>query len=136
MNSLSEGARSSSVSAEAQSTDGAAKKHTGSSNSTPNNNISKDEVAKSLNNRLHRVPSREWEISIYQVKFTKRLGQGASATTYLGQWTGQNVAIKVASVTEFGQDGWRTEVNALQRLHHPNIIRMMATIYNENPQTQ
>jgi Protein tyrosine and serine/threonine kinase len=91
---------------------------------------------RSRHKQLNRVPSKEWEISIYEIKFTKRLGQGASATTYLGQWTGQNVAIKVASITEFGQDGWRTEVNALQRLHHPNIIRMMGTIYNENPQTQ
>jgi mitogen-activated protein kinase kinase kinase 11 len=90
----------------------------------------------SRHNQLLRAPSKEWQIEIYEIKFTKRLGQGASATTYLGQWTGQNVAIKVASITEFGQDGWRTEVNALQRLHHPNIIRMMGTIYNENPQTQ
>mmetsp|Transcript_37370 Transcript_37370/g.90831 ORF Transcript_37370/g.90831 Transcript_37370/m.90831 type:complete len:987 (-) Transcript_37370:55-3015(-) len=86
--------------------------------------------------QLHRAPSKEWQIEIYEIKFQKRLGQGASATTYLGQWTGQNVAIKVASITEFGQDGWKTEVNALQRLHHPNIIRMMGTIYNEHPQTQ
>ncbi|KAL3915966.1 MAG: hypothetical protein SGILL_005396 [Bacillariaceae sp.] len=92
-----------------------------------------------MNNALHktleRAPSKEWEISIYEIKFTKRLGQGASATTYLGKWTGQNVAVKVASITEFGLEGWRTEVNALQRLHHPNIIRLMGSIYNENPQT-
>ena len=54
---------------------------------------------------------------------------------FTGKWTGQNVAVKVASITEFGLEGWRTEVNALQRLHHPNIIRLMGSIYNENPQT-
>jgi hypothetical protein len=93
-----------------------------------------------MNEALHKPwvraeSDKEWEISIYEIKFTKRLGQGASATTYLGKWTGQNVAVKVASITEFGLEGWRTEVNALQRLHHPNIIRLMGSIYNENPQT-
>lgn len=96
----------------------------------------KDGMHEALRKQMERISSKEWEISIYEIKFTKRLGQGASATTYLGQWTGQNVAIKVASITDFGQDGWRTEVQSLQRLHHPNIIRMMGTIYNESPQTQ
>jgi serine/threonine protein kinase len=97
--------------------------------------ILKQDMNHALHKPLERAPSKEWEISIYEIKFTKRLGQGASATTYLGKWTGQNVAVKVASITEFGLEGWRTEVNALQRLHHPNIIRLMGSIYNENPQT-
>jgi mitogen-activated protein kinase kinase kinase 11 len=94
-------------------------------------------LSQDMNNALHQPPdrSKEWEISIYDIKFQKRLGQGACATTYLGKWTGQNVAVKVASTTDFGLEGWRTEVNALQRLHHPNIIRLMGSIYNENPQT-
>jgi hypothetical protein len=37
----------------------------------------------------------EWEISIYELKFTKRIGVGAAATTYLADWTGQEVAVKV-----------------------------------------
>mmetsp|Transcript_7594 Transcript_7594/g.13363 ORF Transcript_7594/g.13363 Transcript_7594/m.13363 type:complete len:924 (-) Transcript_7594:2193-4964(-) len=97
--------------------------------------ILKQDMNKALHKSLERSPSKEWEISIYEIKFQKRLGQGASATTYLGKWTGQNVAVKVASITEFGLEGWHTEVNALQRLHHPNIIRLMGSIYNENPQT-
>jgi mitogen-activated protein kinase kinase kinase 11 len=97
--------------------------------------ILNEDMNKALHKQLERAPSKEWEISIYEIKFQKRLGQGASATTYLGKWTGQNVAVKVASITEFGLEGWRTEVNALQRLHHPNIIRLMGSIYNENPQT-
>jgi tRNA A-37 threonylcarbamoyl transferase component Bud32 len=79
--------------------------------------------------------STEWDISIYEINFTKRIGQGASATTYLGEWTNQKVAVKVASLTEFGLEGWRTEVNSLRRLHHPNVIRLMGSIYNESPPT-
>jgi hypothetical protein len=37
----------------------------------------------------------EWEISIYELKFTKRIGVGAAATTYLAVWSGQEVAVKV-----------------------------------------
>lgn len=41
---------------------------------------------------------KEWEISIYELKFTKRIGVGAAATTYLADWTGQEVAVKVGLV--------------------------------------
>ena len=39
--------------------------------------------------------ANEWEISIYELKFTKRIGVGAAATTYLADWSGQEVAVKV-----------------------------------------
>ena len=84
---------------------------------------------------LNRASSKEWEIGIYEIKFQRRIGQGASGTTYRGTWSGQSVAVKVASITEFGLDGWRTEVSALQRLHHPNVIRLLGSVYHENPLT-
>ena len=84
---------------------------------------------------LNRAASKEWEIGIYEIKFQRRIGQGASGTTYRGTWSGQSVAVKVASITEFGLDGWRTEVSALQRLHHPNVIRLLGSVYHENPLT-
>lgn len=39
--------------------------------------------------------SNEWEISIYELKFSKRIGVGAAATTYLADWSDQEVAVKV-----------------------------------------
>lgn len=47
----------------------------------------------------------------------------------------QEVAVKVASITEMGLDGWKTETSSLQRLHHPNIIRLLGSIYNPSPLT-
>ena len=79
--------------------------------------------------------SKEWEIDLYQIRFKKRIGQGAAGTTYLADWGGTRVAVKVASITEMGLDGWRTEVQALQKLHHPNIIRLMGSVYHPNPLT-
>lgn len=84
---------------------------------------------------LESVASKQWEISIYDIQFTKRIGQGASATTYLGTWSRQKVAVKVASITNFGLEGWRTEAVALQRLHHPNVIRLLGSVYHTNPLT-
>ena len=91
-----------------------------------------DELMKELVN----VPAmKEWEIDVYELKFMKRIGQGAAGTTYLADWSGENVAVKVASITELGLEGWRTEVQALQKLHHPNIIRLLGSVYHQHPLT-
>eukprot|EP00815_Leptocylindrus_aporus_P005965 CAMPEP_0116059852 /NCGR_PEP_ID=MMETSP0322-20121206/6056_1 /TAXON_ID=163516 /ORGANISM="Leptocylindrus danicus var. apora, Strain B651" /LENGTH=741 /DNA_ID=CAMNT_0003544339 /DNA_START=37 /DNA_END=2262 /DNA_ORIENTATION=+ len=76
-----------------------------------------------------------WTIPIEEIKFLKRIGVGGASTNYLAKWHGENVCVKVASVTKLGLDGWRTEVKSLQRIHHPNIIRLLGTIYNQEPLT-
>lgn len=50
------------------------------------------------NNTVTSSAGKEWEISIYELKFSKRIGVGAAATTYLADWTGQEVAVKVRLV--------------------------------------
>ena len=80
------------------------------------------------------VPS-EWDIGLYEIHFHKRIGRGTAGTTYLAKWSGQEVAVKVAAVTEMGLDGWKTEVKSLRKLHHPNIIRLLGSVYNESPLT-
>ena len=76
-----------------------------------------------------------WGIPLTEVKFLKKIGVGGASTNYLAKWQGEKVCVKVASVTKIGLDGWRTEVDSLQRLHHPNIIRLLGTIYNADPLT-
>jgi len=78
---------------------------------------------------------KEWEINLYELQFQRRIGRGSAATTYMANWTEQKVAVKVASITEFGLDGWRAEVQMLSKLHHPNIIRLLGSVYNESPLT-
>ena len=80
--------------------------------------------------------AKEWDIDIYEIKFQKRIGRGSFATTYLASWNaGQQVAVKVASTTENGLEGWRTEVAALQKLHHPNVIRLLGSVEHKAPLT-
>lgn len=79
--------------------------------------------------------NKEWEIDLYNVKFLKRIGQGSAGTTYLGEWEGSRIAVKVAAINEMGLAGWRTEAKALQKLHHPNIIRLLGAVYHPDPVT-
>lgn len=77
----------------------------------------------------------EWDINLYEIHFQKRIGRGTAGTTYLAKWSGQQVAVKVAAITDMGLDGWKTEVKSLRKLHHPNIIRLLGSVYNESPLT-
>eukprot|EP00592_Proboscia_alata_P021495 CAMPEP_0194422718 /NCGR_PEP_ID=MMETSP0176-20130528/22018_1 /TAXON_ID=216777 /ORGANISM="Proboscia alata, Strain PI-D3" /LENGTH=1134 /DNA_ID=CAMNT_0039231601 /DNA_START=11 /DNA_END=3415 /DNA_ORIENTATION=- len=81
---------------------------------------------------------KEWEIGLYEVKFKKRIGRGVAGTTYLGTWQGadETVAIKVAMMSDMGVEGWLKEVETLQRLHHPNIIRLLGCINHVEPPTK
>jgi len=81
------------------------------------------------------LEEKEWEISLYDVEFQKRIGRGAAGTTYLGKWCGQKVAIKVAAINDMGLDGWSNELKSLTKLHHCNIIHFLGAIYNPSPLT-
>ena len=82
------------------------------------NNIPESNIAKTLGKpSVHEDHGlREWEISLYDVEFQKRIGRGAAGTTYMAKWMGQRVAVKVASISDLGVDGWRTELSSLKQL--------------------
>ena len=95
-----------------------------------------DKNTKISNIGIKNNPSLEdWEINLYDVEFQKRIGRGAAGTTYLGKFCGQQVAIKVASVNDFGLEGWTNELKSLRKLHHSNIIHFLGAIYNPSPLT-
>ena len=96
--------------------------------------ISRTETQSSFGNEVAQEKS-EWDINLYEIQFQKRIGRGTAGTTYLALWSGQEVAVKVAAITEMGLEGWKTETASLQRLHHPNIIRLLGSIYNPSPLT-
>mmetsp|Transcript_7123 Transcript_7123/g.16190 ORF Transcript_7123/g.16190 Transcript_7123/m.16190 type:complete len:711 (+) Transcript_7123:178-2310(+) len=102
-------------------------------NLTPNKNPLSSSIMKT---KEHDGPAlEEWEISLYDVQFHKRIGRGSAGTTYLGKYCQQDVAIKVAATSEMGLEGWTAELMTLKTLHHTNIIRFLGAIYNPSPLT-
>jgi len=77
----------------------------------------------------------DWDIDCYEIEFKKRIGRGVAGTTYLAHWSGQPVAVKVAAITDLGVQGWKTECESLRQLHHPNVVRLLGSIYNPSPRT-
>ena len=53
----------------------------------------------------------------------------------LANWKGPNAEVKDASIAKMGLNGWRTNVGALQKLHHPNIIHLLGPAHHSQPQT-
>mmetsp|Transcript_29006 Transcript_29006/g.58235 ORF Transcript_29006/g.58235 Transcript_29006/m.58235 type:complete len:758 (+) Transcript_29006:158-2431(+) len=113
--------------------------------SAPNTPAASPELQAKDNNIDKTSPSKvgmkdkpsleDWEISLYDVEFQKRIGRGAAGTTYLGKWCGQQVAIKVAAMNDIGLEGWSNELKSLTKLHHCNIIHFLGAIYNPSPLT-
>lgn len=75
----------------------------------------------------------EWNVDLNEIAFRKKIGTGSAGTTYLAKWRREEVAVKVATATALGIQSWNMELRALQKLHHPNIIRMMGCMYTETP---
>ena len=101
------------------------------------NNEKKEEKTESkilLETTSEVVAKQKWEVNLHEVKFEKCIARGGAGTTYMGSWRGQDVAIKVAAMTEMGIDGWNAEVESLQQLNHTNIIRLLGSISSPPPQ--
>ena len=77
----------------------------------------------------------DWDIDCYEIEFKKRIGRGVAGTTYLAHWSGQPVAVKVAAITDLGVQGWKTECESLRQLHHPNVVRLLGSIFSPSPRT-
>jgi len=103
--------------------------------STTANNDTKENVTSTIESQAStEILAKDWEVSLYDITFEKRIGRGVAGTTYLGKWRGMTVAIKVAAATEMGVDGWNAEVQSLRCLHHNNIIRLMGSVFAPPPQ--
>ena len=71
---------------------------------------------------------RDWMIALHEVAFQRKIGAGSAGTTYMAEWRGAHVAVKVAGYTGASMEGWRAEVDALTRLRHPNIVQYLGCV--------
>lgn len=83
---------------------------------------------------MHRMWCRE-HASFPCIFHHCSVGRGSAGTTYLGRYCQQDVAVKVAMISDMGLEGWKTELTSLKKLHHTNIVRFLGAIYNPSPLT-
>jgi hypothetical protein len=71
-----------------------------------------------------------WRILLHELLFEHRIGEGGSGATYLAEWNGAQVAVKVAGGGGSSRwlEAWRAEVAALTQLRHPNFVEYLGCV--------
>lgn len=66
----------------------------------------------------------EWLIDESEIQYTKKLGDGASGTTYLGEYKGEKVAVKAYSPGILMNDinSVKNEMDIMSKMRHKNIV--------------
>lgn len=84
---------------------------------------------------LHQFETSEWLIDDSHVTYGKKLGDGASGVTFLGQYNGDKVAIKSYSASILMNDinSVKNEINILSTLRHNNIVQFRGFILHRDP---
>jgi len=75
----------------------------------------------------------EWEVSLYEVEFHKRIGRGSAGTTYLAKWAKQDVAVKVAATNDLGLEGWKAEIASLKKVRFFLLTAALRFFYVSHP---
>ncbi|KAG2383320.1 hypothetical protein C9374_004657 [Naegleria lovaniensis] len=68
-----------------------------------------------------------------ELKFEKKIGEGASGSVYLAQWNSNRVAVKTLSRDDdySSMDEFEKEITVLIQLRHPNIINFYGIFISE-----
>lgn len=77
------------------------------------------------NELFQKFEKSEWLIDEKDIKFGKKLGDGASGVTYVGEFKGEKVAIKTYSAAMLMNDinSVKNEMDILSTMRHKNIVQ-------------
>mmetsp|Transcript_81782 Transcript_81782/g.187127 ORF Transcript_81782/g.187127 Transcript_81782/m.187127 type:complete len:623 (+) Transcript_81782:42-1910(+) len=98
-------------------------------------NASEPLISRTTNNSA-RSEELNWtsDIDPLELDILDRLGAGAYATVYKGEFRGCRVAIKeMGAVTDRDRELFKRELYLLERLHHPNIVLFMGACLGTTP---
>ncbi|XP_010914324.1 serine/threonine-protein kinase CTR1 isoform X2 [Elaeis guineensis] len=74
----------------------------------------------------------DWlEISWDELEMKERIGAGSFGTVYHAEWHGSDVAVKVLTYQDFGEDQLKEflrEVAIMKRVRHPNVVLFMGAV--------
>lgn len=76
----------------------------------------------------------EWEIDPHTLRVEEKLGEGEFGIVYKAKWFGSTVAVKVLkdhNAVALGD--FRTELNVLQKVHHPNTVQFFGAVTKQTP---
>jgi len=76
-----------------------------------------------------------WLVDAKEVQVGARIGEGAAATVWQGEWRHTPVAVKrcnnIDATNRTDRDALLSEINVLRTLRHPNITLFMGAVINE-----
>ncbi|WIA42498.1 hypothetical protein OEZ86_008486 [Tetradesmus obliquus] len=76
----------------------------------------------------------EWELDPKQIVFEQKVGEGEFGVVYRAQYLGTTVAVKVLKDTNVVALGdFRTEMNVLQKVHHPHTVQFFGAVTKQTP---
>ncbi|KAI8473279.1 MAG: protein kinase [Monoraphidium minutum] len=76
----------------------------------------------------------EWEINAKQLQFGDKVGEGEFGIVYRATYLGTPVAVKVLKDNNAVAIGdFRTELNVLQKLHHPHCVQFFGAVTKTSP---
>lgn len=76
----------------------------------------------------------EWEIDPATIKLQDKIGEGEFGVVYKANWNGTQVAVKVLKETGAVALGdFRTELNVLQKVHHPHTVQFLGAVTKQTP---
>ncbi|GFR46936.1 hypothetical protein Agub_g8584 [Astrephomene gubernaculifera] len=76
----------------------------------------------------------EWEIDPVTIKLSEKIGEGEFGVVYKANWNGTLVAVKVLKETGAVALGdFRTELNVLQKVHHPHTVQFLGAVTKQTP---
>jgi len=75
-----------------------------------------------------------WEIDPATLEIGPKVGQGEFGSVHKARWLGSTVAVKILrQADESGLGDFRTELNVLQKVHHPHTVRFFGACTKRQP---
>lgn len=83
---------------------------------------------------LRDAPEHNWEIDPSTLEIGPKVGQGEFGSVHKARWLGSVVAVKILrQADESGLGDFRTELNVLQKVHHPHTVRFFGACTKQQP---
>lgn len=86
------------------------------------------------NVRLFTGYDPEWEIEAAAITMLEKIGEGEFGIVHKAHWHGTTVAVKILKdIGTMAIGDFRTELNVLQKVHHPHTVQFLGAVTKQQP---